>query len=157
MTNAESRHRRAGSPVFQRQRHKTPETLPDQDINVSKNITSHQLGLSRPTPLMNATLKRATHTSDADYPRRQVHITSIPVHQHTCKVQESTPAFIIITIIIIIIRPRCSPFCNNNNNNNNNNNFTDNTPCGIHTNYTCNQVSQKAQTATLHYTREPAE
>ena len=45
------------------------------------DITSHQLGLSRPTPVMNATPKRATNTNDTDYPRRQVHITSIPVCQ----------------------------------------------------------------------------
>ena len=59
-----------------------------------RRITSHQLSLSRPTPLMNATLIRATNASDADYPRRQVHIKkrSIPAHQHTCKVEESTPA-----------------------------------------------------------------
>ena len=51
---------------------------------------------------MNATLKRATHTSDIDYPRRQVHITSIPAHQHTCNVQESAsqPA-------------RSKPYCTN--------------------------------------------
>ena len=51
---------------------------------------------------------------------------------------------IIITIIMIIIIII-------------NNKFTDNTPCGIHTNDTCNYVLQKAQTATLHYTRGPAE
>ena len=41
---------------------------------------------------MNATLIPTTHTNEADYPRRQVHITSIPVSQHTCNVQDSTPA-----------------------------------------------------------------
>ena len=74
---------------------------------------------------MNATLIRATNTNDADYPRRQVHITSILASQHTCNVQEShvvatihgnvycmefsvkfiiiiTTTFIIIIIIIII-------------------------------------------------------
>ena len=35
--------------------------------------------------------------------------------------------------------------------------ITDSTPCGMHTNGTCNYVLQKAQTATLHYTRGPAE
>ena len=84
LTNAETRHGNADSPSSQRWRHKNPETLPAQDITVSKNITSHQLDLSRPTPLMNATLIRATHTRDADYPSCQVHITSIPAHQPTC-------------------------------------------------------------------------
>ena len=37
------------------------QTLPAQDINVSKNITSHQLGLSRPTPLLNDTLTSNAH------------------------------------------------------------------------------------------------
>ena len=67
------------------QRHSLPRT------SVSKNITSHQLGSSRPTPPMSATLNRATNTNDAGSPRTQVHITLIPDHQHTCKVQESTP------------------------------------------------------------------
>ena len=65
---------------------------PVQDIDVSKNIISCELGLSRPTPLKNATLERAMHMNGADHPRRQVHITSIPVSHHTCNVQESMPA-----------------------------------------------------------------
>ena len=68
------------------------ETLPARNIDVSTNITSHEMGLSRPTPLMSATLNRARTRTTLDIPRRQVHITSIPDHQHTCKVQESTPA-----------------------------------------------------------------
>ena len=36
--------------------------------------------------------QRAMHMSNADYPRCQVHITSIPVSQHTSNVQESMPA-----------------------------------------------------------------
>ena len=61
-----------------------------QNLNVL--IFSRQLDLSRQTPLKNATLKRATHTNDANHPRRQVPITSIPVSQHTYNIQESTPA-----------------------------------------------------------------
>ena len=38
-----------------------------------------------------------------------------------------------------------------------NNKLTDSTPCGMHTNDTCQYVWQKAQTATLHYTGGPAE
>ena len=92
LTNAETRERHADSPSSEIAATRPPVSLSSQDIDVSKNITSHQLGLSRPTLLMNATLKRVTNTNDADYPRRQVHITSIPVSQHTCNVQESTPA-----------------------------------------------------------------
>ena len=54
-----------------------------------EDFTSRQLGLSQPTLPMSATLNRATNTNHAGSP--QVHITSIPDHQHICKVQESTP------------------------------------------------------------------
>ena len=57
-----------------------------------EDFTSRQLGLSQPTPPMSATLTERRTRTTLDLPRRQVHITSIPDHQHTCKVQESTPA-----------------------------------------------------------------
>ena len=34
-----------------------------------EDFTSHQLGLSRPTPPMSATLERATNTNDAEHPQ----------------------------------------------------------------------------------------
>ena len=54
------------------QRNSLPRT------EVSKNITSRQLGLSRQTPLKNATLKRATRSAGvlADWNRSDMHLTS---------------------------------------------------------------------------------
>ena len=45
------------------------ETLHAQDIDVSKNIISRQLSLSRPTPLVSATLVGVTQTSNAGHPK----------------------------------------------------------------------------------------
>ena len=61
-------------------------------------MTSRQLGLSRPTPLKNATLKRATNTNDADYPRRQVYITSSPVSLGVVSVLVNQPVVLFSVI-----------------------------------------------------------
>ena len=68
-----------------------------------EKFTSHQLGLSRPTPLKNATLKRATHTNDADHPQMSgaYHFdSSQPTHLQCRRINASQA-------------PRSKPYCTN--------------------------------------------
>ena len=68
MTNAETRHRHANSPSSRRQRHETPRYSLHR-TSMFRRFTSRQLGLSRPTPPMSATLNRATNRNDAGSPQ----------------------------------------------------------------------------------------
>ena len=69
------------------QRHSLPRTSMFRRISLLVSWAWVGQRRSR-TPLLNERRTRTTPTT----PRRQVHITSIPVSQHTCNVQESTPA-----------------------------------------------------------------
>ena len=143
-------------------------TLHAQDIDVSKNITSHQLGLSRPTPLKNATLKQATHTNDADHPQTSgaYHFDSSQPTQLQCpRINPSQPT-------------RSKLYCTNRSEEEGltwpfasslvvhnkgvdtvrkNNKFYRELHAVYITIDRCHYVQQKAQTATLHYTRGPAD
>ena len=67
----------------------------------------NDLPLSQQPPTSDDTPARDTGVS-------RIHLSSVGLEQTRC------------VVLIIIIRPRCSPFCNNNNNNNDNNNNNNN-------------------------------
>ena len=69
MTNPETRHRHADSPSSRRQRHSTTRDIPCPGHRCFDEFTSRQLGLSRPTPLVSATLIGVTQTSNAGHPK----------------------------------------------------------------------------------------
>ena len=67
--------------------------VPSESFFTAKCFIFHDFssaGLESANAAKSAILKRATNTSDAGHPRRQVHITSIPDHEHICNVQESS-------------------------------------------------------------------
>ena len=68
-----------------------------------EDFTSPQLGLSRPTPSMRATLNRATNTNDAGSPQTSgaCHFdSSQPTHLQCPRINDSQP-------------PRSKPYCTN--------------------------------------------
>ena len=70
------------------QRHSLPRT------SMFQRIISHQLGLSRPTPLMNASLRRAMHMSDDGRPQTSgaYHFdSSQPTHLRCPRINASQP------------------------------------------------------------------
>ena len=69
MTHAETRHRHADSPSSRRQRHQTTRDTPCPGHQCFDEFTSHQLGLSRPTPLVRASIIGVTQTSNAGHPK----------------------------------------------------------------------------------------
>ena len=103
MNNAETRHRHADVPSSRRQRHQTTRDTPCPRHLCFDKFTSRQLGLSRPTPLVSATLVGVTQTSNAGHskPSGAYHFdSSSSTHLQCQKINASQPT-------------RSKPYCTN--------------------------------------------